>query len=570
MRPAPHGHNLMVGLVPLSALFLFSTIACVPDRPGEHEGNDGVSAPTPLEKSIAIYVGHELTEDGSVFLGGFGHEPSSHWLEITPGREFPAGTTLEVGVTEEARYPGERIRIPQEGETARFITSNYSQFAGFPSPLMNGGLNAHHVAGRAVWSPSRPELLQLTPEPQRGVSYSDLSRAVMERATSARHAVELAGELIDGHGYAHYGGGSLLFADAHEGWVLVTFAGGQGLWAAERLGPRDVRVLYPGYIHDVPLDFQDASDFMGSANLVEFAVERGWFDPDSGDPFNLQEVYGTPFPGPPGNDENAPFRYPPTLEAEIRDLTPVTLGDMLALVRDPRWSDDRAGYGQLARLRNGLPPELGVLWVSVAAAVSAPMVPIPLGAEDVPAEYKQHRYLTRDASSTSLNPEFASLEGTRSAYRSFKRLFHHMCAQPETFLAPVTAELEALEARWMTELTELQEEAVLLMETDSREAVRSRLTDWTGERLLEALEVTEALTEAVETRTRQSSGIVMPSVPVPEGASWRPESGPMELPPDAIGPRDRQNCYVAGLEDYPRPHGSHADRVGEFLGQEPR
>lgn len=32
----------------------------------------------PNEKSIGIYIGNELTENGATFLAGFGHEPSSH------------------------------------------------------------------------------------------------------------------------------------------------------------------------------------------------------------------------------------------------------------------------------------------------------------------------------------------------------------------------------------------------------------------------------------------------------------------------------------------------------------
>ncbi len=518
-----------------------------------------------LDKSIAIYVGRELTDDGAVFLGGFGHEPSSHWLEVTPSRTFPEGTQLEVGVTAEARYPGERIRIPQVGETARFITSNYSEFAGFPAPLTNGGLNEHHVAARAVWSPSRTELVAMTPEPQRGISYSDLARAVMERATSARHAVEVAGELIDEFGYAHYGGGSHLFADSEEGWVLLTFAGGQGLWAAERLGPEDVRVLYPGYIRDFPLDFESRPGYVASANLLDFAVEHSWFDPDSGAPFNLQEVYGTPFPGPPGADEEAPYRHPPSLEGEIREMAPVTLPDMLSLVRDPRWSDDRAGYGHVAHLRGGVPSDLGVLWVSVAAAVSTPMVPIALGTRDVPPEYKQHRYLTRDASSTFLNPEFASLEGTRSAYRTFKRLFHHTCSDPERFLRPVTAELEGAEARWADQMRELESRAASsLAEGDLEEAGRV-LTERADAWLLEALDLGERLVQVVEERVREESSLQMPDRPVPEGASWQPESGAMSLPPEAVGPRDRQNCYVPGFERYPRAHGVYRDRIGDLI-----
>jgi dipeptidase len=527
----------------------------------------------PAQKSIAFYVGKNLTADGSVLLGGFGHEPSSHWLEITPAREFPPGTRLEVGITADARLPGERIRIPQEGRTARFITSNYSEFAGFPPPLTNGGLNQHHVAARTVWSPSRPELVAMTPNPQHGLSYSDLARAVMERATTAREAVELVGALIDSHGYATYGGNSFLFADPEEGWAMVTYAGGQGLWAAERLGPDRVRVLYPGYLGDFPVDFLEDPDFMGSANLVELAVEKGWFDPTSGPTLNPQEVYGLSFPGSPGPlvpEDEHPFRYPPEREAELRALAPVSVADMLALVRDPRWSDDRAGYGQVAHLRPGLPPELGVLWVAVAPGVSTPFVPIHIGAEDVPPEYKQHRYLTKGADATFLNPEFASLEGTRSAYRIHQRLLHHTCAHPEAFLREVTAALEEFEARQLRELPGVEEEARRLLEGAApasgastsgphpeMDPARALLTREAETRLLAALELGERLVERVEAETRTRFGIEMPGRPVPEGASWRPESGPMMLPPEAVGARDRQNCHVPGLETYPRRHGSH-------------
>jgi len=532
----------------------------------------------PAQKSIAFYVGKDLTADGSVLLGGFGHEPSSHWLEITPAREFPPGTRLEVGITPDARLPGERIRIPQEGRTARFITSNYSEFAGFPPPLTNGGLNQHHVAARTVWSPSRPELVAMTPNPQHGLSYSDLARAVMERATTAREAVELVGALIDSHGYATYGGNSFLFADPEEGWAMVTYAGGQGLWAAERLGPDRVRVLYPGYLGDFPVDFLEDPDFMGSANLVELAVEKGWFDPTSGPTLNPQEVYGLPFPGSPGPlvpEDEHPFRYPPEREAELRALAPVSVADMLALVRDPRWSDDRAGYGQVAHLRPGLPPELGVLWVAVAPGVSTPFVPIHMGAEDVPPEYKQHRYLTKGADATFLNPEFAPLEGTRSAYRIHQRLLHLTCAHPEAFLGEVTAVLEEFEARQLQELPGVEEEARRLLEgaaptsaaPPSRppasgpgpgvDAAGALLTRAAETRLLAALEVGERLVDRVEAETRTQFGIRMPGRPVPEGASWRSESGPMMLPPEAVGARDRQNCHVPGLETYPRRHGSH-------------
>ena len=63
--------------------------------------------------SYAIYVGKNLTADGSVLLGGTGDEPSSHWLEIVPRKTHPAGATIKVGVDQRANFPGELIDIPQ-------------------------------------------------------------------------------------------------------------------------------------------------------------------------------------------------------------------------------------------------------------------------------------------------------------------------------------------------------------------------------------------------------------------------------------------------------------------------
>ena len=509
-------------------------------------------------KSIAIYVGRNLTDDGSVLLGGFGHEPSSHWLEITPARSFPEGTTVEVGVTGDARLPGRRFRIPQVAETHRYITTNYSEFAGFPPPLTNGGLNEHHVAARDVWSPSRPELVEMTPSLQTGLSYSDLSRIVMERATTAREAVEIVGSLIEEHGYATYGGNSHLFADAREGWVLIDYAGGQGLWAAERLGPDEVRVSYPGYIADFPVDFEDDPDFMGSDNLVDFAVEQGWWDPEAGEPFDLHRVYGRPFPSAPGQDDpHRLFRYPPVLEDEIEALAPIGLADMMALVRDPRWSNDGAGYGQVAHLRSGLRRELGTLWMSITGAVASPFLPVPLGAADVPPEYKQHRYMTKDAATDFLDPEFAALEGTESAFRVHKRLLYHTCRDPETFLQPVTAALEAFEAGVIAEHFETEQRVEQLVREGRSSMIPDILTDQTSEHLLDALDLGRRLATGVEVETRDELGIAMPSVEVAEGGSWRPESEPMTLRPG----RTYHRCWVEGLDDYPRRHGSYADQA---------
>lgn len=54
-------------------------------------------------------------------------------------------------------------------------------------------------------------------------------------------------------------------------------------------------------------------------------------------------------------------------------MAPVSLDDLLAYVRDPRWSYDFAGYGWVAHLLSDTHPELQTLWLAVISAVTTPL-----------------------------------------------------------------------------------------------------------------------------------------------------------------------------------------------------
>jgi dipeptidase len=460
----------------------------------------GLLVAQPVSASYGIYIGRNLTADGSVFLGGSGDEVSSHWLEIVPALDHPPGTTISVGVDGTAFIPGELSEIPQVRRTHRYLTMNYSEYEGFPPPLTNGGLNEHGVAARDIWMDSRPELLAMTPTPQRGPNYSDLSRIVMQRATSAGEAVSIVGELIDTYGYSTYGGNSHVFADAREGWVLLDFAGGQGLWVARRLGPDEVVMFYPGYIEEIPLDFQEHPDFRGSANLVSFAVEQGWFDPDAGVPFNVSRIYGT-----------LEIRYPrEEMEQELRDAAPVSLRRMLDSVRDRRISKDSTGYGQVAHLRKDVPPDLRTLWVAPTGTVTAPFIPYRIGVTSVPAEYGKHRYLTKGEARRFVTTDWQIQEASLFAGRLFKRLMYYTCDHPGKFLPEVTEALTAFENRMIAEQADLEESALVLLAADKPELARTTLTRYVHGQAEQALRIGEALLASIETRTRLLYGIQAP------------------------------------------------------------
>ena len=572
------GRMMRYGLVPtlaLATVLALSPTTTLPgDDPDPQRANavEGPRETDPGTKSIGFYVGKNLTQDGSVLLGGFGHEPSSHWLEIVPRRQFPEGATTTVGVTDEATYPGELTEIPQARRTAKYITSNYSEFAGFPAPLTNGGLNEYGVAARDIWSPTSERLMEMTDAPQHGPNYSDLARIAMERAHTAREAVEIVGSLIDEHGYSTYGGNSHLFADENEGWVLINYGGSQGLWAAQRLGPNEVRVSYPGYLEPFPLDYEEhPEEYLASDNFVDFAVEQGWFDPEEEQTFDPQEVYA----GWQPNEREVTPTHPwgnniqGLLERELReDLGPVSLRDMLAYVRDPRWSHDRSGYGQVARLRDVEHRELNTLWTAVTGAVTTPYVPISIGARDVPAEFKQHRYLTSDTASTHLAADYAPLEATRYATRTFKRLMYHTCEHPRSFLKPVTAEVEAFEDELLRRQLRLERRARQLLDAGLQQQASRLLTHALGSSLRESLQLGERLVQVVEHRTRNAFGIRMPSGRDLPGETARPESQSMNRGTGLSGPADAIVwCYREGIDDYPREHGAYERQAGRLLRQ---
>ena len=392
--------------------------------------------------SYAIYIGKNHSRTGHAWLGGYGDEPSSHWLEIVPAADHAEGTTIGIGVGPEAEMPGRRTRIPQVARTRRHLRVSYSHYLGVPAPITNGGLNEAGVAVRDVWSTSRRDLIEMTPKGQTGPNYSDLARIVLERAATAREAVEVCASLIAEHGESSYGGNSHLFADANEAWVMIQFAGGKGLWVAERLGPDSIRASRPGYVLDVPVDDPGHPDFLWSPNFVGVAREMGWY---SGGRFDANAVYGD------GKGRWEGVRW---IEAEMkaRAARPEKIGleDMIWAVRTERLTGDTAGYGQVVPLTDPGDDGLRVMWHAATGAVAAPFAPVFMGQGEVPAEYGPHRYLTAGESHRFMDLRKAvsgggdtvsrvsqGNEATRSAFQESKRLLYLMLLLGEPALGRV-------------------------------------------------------------------------------------------------------------------------------------
>ena len=96
------------------------------------------------------------------------------------------------------------------------------------------------------------------------------------------------------------GAEDLVIGDPDEAWVLEIFGVGPGwtresgkpgaIWAAQRIGD-DQALMIPNWSIIKEINPDDKDNFMVSANYLQEAVDRGWYNPASGKPFIWQEAY---------------------------------------------------------------------------------------------------------------------------------------------------------------------------------------------------------------------------------------------------------------------------------------
>lgn len=129
-----------------------------------------------------------------------------------------------------------------------------------------------------------------------GIGYG-FRKLIAERATSARHGVEIASELMEKYGYRS----SRIYhiVDKEEAWSVQLTTGHQ--FAAEKVGDDEVYYLPNWYtIHQIDFNDTEHKKFYWSKDLVSYAIQQGWYQPQKeGDysDFDFAEVY---------QDENGP------------------------------------------------------------------------------------------------------------------------------------------------------------------------------------------------------------------------------------------------------------------------
>jgi dipeptidase len=233
----------------------------------------------------SIMVGRAASADGSVLTS---HTCDSHRsgsaIVVVPRAKHPAGSELQLTRRfDDDSGPMQRYgrkptgRIPQVSETFGYLSPAYAV------------MNERQVAIGESTFEGRPELASA-----KGlIDCETLTRLMLERAATAREAIRIGGALLDKYGWCDVGEG-LTIADPHEVWLMEIVGPGKdavgAVWAAQRVPDDHVSVI-ANAARIGEIDLAKPDFFMASANVVQFAKDRGYWNPASGSPFRFHDAY---------------------------------------------------------------------------------------------------------------------------------------------------------------------------------------------------------------------------------------------------------------------------------------
>ncbi len=243
-----------------------------------------------------VAVGKKASADGSNIISHTDAGEDSR-IFVVPAQTFKPGDSVAVyyGI-QDASLPlyddGEILGyIPQVERTFKYFQSAYSH------------VNEFQLGIGESTTVQREELVCTRGNGKQIMTIEQAQIFALQRYKTAREAVKFIGDLMTKYGFLPSSGDgseTLVVADTKEIWILEIFGVGPGwtpesgkpgaIWAAQRL-PEDQTTMIPNWSIIKRIDEKDKKNFMVSKNYKQEAIDRGWYDPKSGEPFIWQDAY---------------------------------------------------------------------------------------------------------------------------------------------------------------------------------------------------------------------------------------------------------------------------------------
>jgi dipeptidase len=348
---------------------------------------------------FSVVVGREATADGSVL---FAHNEDDYGKVHFNMYRVP--TPKSVGATASISASAEN-----EVNTAPKVGFHWLEMPGMD--FSDSFMNDHGVVIASDACASREDRPELS---EGGVTWQ-LRYAMASEANSARHAVMIATELLQSRGY-NSSGRTYIIADPNEAWMLSVVYGKH--YVAKRI-PDSCVAIIPNYYTITDVNLEDEKRVIASPDIIQYAISRGWYDPEKDGDFNFRKAYGSPeslqdmgniarmwaalnLLSPkkyePGDD--FPWVFKPGKKIELASLMSVLSNHYentkFDCTKDNPSADkhtcepspicgETTQYGFVAQLRSNMPTMVGcVLWLAPFRPCTNAFFPIYLGADKVP------------------------------------------------------------------------------------------------------------------------------------------------------------------------------------------
>lgn len=243
----------------MKRLFLFIASACA-----AMSASDAVAC-----TNFIITKG--ASTDGSVMVS---YAADSHQLYgalykyNAPAKVYPAGTMLKIYEWDSGKYLGE---IPQAARTYSTV----------------GNINEHQlIIGETTYGGRELS------DPEGIMDYGSLIYIALQRAKTAREAIDIIADLANTHGYCS-SGESFSIADANEAWIMELIGKGPAnkgiVWVARRI-PDGYVCAHANQARITQFPKDDPENCIFAPDVISFAREMGFYAGTDED-FSFSDTY---------------------------------------------------------------------------------------------------------------------------------------------------------------------------------------------------------------------------------------------------------------------------------------
>ena len=191
-------------------------------------------------------------------------------LYYKPAKDYPAGAMMDVIEWDTGKKLG---RIPQVRHTYSVV----------------GNMNEYQVALGETTYGGREEL-----QHQAGaiIDYGSMMYLAMQRAKTAREALQVMTDLVEKYGYASEGE-SISVSDKNEAWIFEIIGKGEkekgAVWVARRI-PDGYICGHANQARITQFPLNDPENCIYSKDVITFARAKGWFD-GKDEEFSFSDTY---------------------------------------------------------------------------------------------------------------------------------------------------------------------------------------------------------------------------------------------------------------------------------------